>query len=210
MSTANHSPVVNVPSPMITLNAIRLWVARKRIPISIVCFTTLVVINLTILDTSPSHPLAVWHWNVALGQLAILAGLAIRSWSAGTLHKHKQLTTVGPYALVRNPLYLGSFLMMYGFAFIMMDWLSLLFIAGPMTVLYYFQVKHEEKHLANAFPALWPAYTARTPRFVPYKLNTNWRCGWSMSQWLRNREYQAILGVSIGLIGLLVLKFMSW
>ncbi len=63
MSTANHSPVVNAPLPAMALSNLRLWVARRRIPISIACFTTLVVVNLTVLDTSPSHPLAVWNWN---------------------------------------------------------------------------------------------------------------------------------------------------
>ena len=37
-------------------------------------------------------------------------GLWIRGWSAGTIHKDEELTTTGPYAFARNPLYVGSFL----------------------------------------------------------------------------------------------------
>ena len=87
----------------------------------------------------------------------------------------------------------------------MSDWLSILFIALPMTMLYYFQVLHEEKHLANTFPTMWSDYCRRTPRFFPYKLNSNWFSGWSGAQWLRNREYQAILGAGLGVLGLIAL-----
>ena len=38
-----------------------------------------------------------------------MLGLAIRSWSAGFLIKDEKLTTDGPYALIRNPLYLVRF-----------------------------------------------------------------------------------------------------
>ena len=204
MSAINETAVpLNKSLPILDL--LRKWMARRRIAISITCFTALIVFNLTILDTPPTSPLKLWIWNSGLGMALIIGGLAIRSWSAGTLHKHNQLTQVGPYALVRNPLYVGSFLMMYGFALIMSDWLSIAFIACPMSMLYYFQVLHEEKHLAKTFPNDWPQYTKRTPRFIPYRLNAKWRSGWSAAQWLRNREYQAILGAGLGVIGLIVM-----
>ncbi len=205
MSTINDT-AVRTSQPLPTFGLLRKWMARRRIAISITCFTALVIFNLTVLDTPPSNPLALWIWNSGLGMALIAVGLGIRSWSAGTLHKNKQLTTIGPYAMVRNPLYLGSFLMMYGFALIMSDWLSIAFIAGPMTLLYYFQVLHEEKHLASAFPAEWPTYSGQTPRFVPYKLNQGWRGGWSLAQWNRNREYQAIFGASLGVLGLIAMN----
>src|SRR6185436_16068167 len=47
-------------------------------------------------------------WGVGL----VVAGLgvAVRSWAAGYLIKSKALITGGPYAYVRNPLYLGRVL----------------------------------------------------------------------------------------------------
>lgn len=208
MSTVNDT-AIRVTKGMPTIAALRKWMARRRIAISITCFTTLVVFNLVILGTPPTSPLKVWIWNSGLGMALIIGGLAIRSWSAGTLHKHQELTTIGPYALVRNPLYVGSFLMMYGFAFIMSDWLSILFIAGPMSLLYYLQVLHEEKHLASNFAQEWPKYTKQTSRFVPTRINPRWRSGWSAAQWLRNREYQAILGAGLGVVGLIVLALQN-
>ncbi|MDZ7630439.1 MAG: methyltransferase [Gemmatimonadaceae bacterium] len=40
----------------------------------------------------------------------------MRAWSTGHIVKNQVLTTTGPYAHTRNPLYLGSFLMALGFA----------------------------------------------------------------------------------------------
>ncbi|MGQ9778865.1 MAG: methyltransferase family protein [Bacillota bacterium] len=36
-------------------------------------------------------------------------GMAVRLWAAGYIHKNEEVTTSGPYGLVRHPLYLGSF-----------------------------------------------------------------------------------------------------
>lgn len=204
MSTANET----VPSYAASqsLGSLRRWMARRRIAISITCFTALVFFNLVILQRHPSNPLAVWHWNSGLGLALIVGGLAIRSWSAGTLNKFRELVTDGPYALSRNPLYVGSFLMMYGFALLMSDWLAIAFIAGPMSVLYYYQVLNEEKFLAELFPNQWPSYEQQTSRFIPVKFKSSWQSGWSRAQWQRNREYQAIFGAAIGILGLIVLS----
>ena len=55
-----------------------------------------------------------------LGIPVILAGEAIRIWSHGYLRKARQLASDGPYAYVRNPLYLGNFLM--GLEFCIIIW----------------------------------------------------------------------------------------
>jgi protein-S-isoprenylcysteine O-methyltransferase Ste14 len=195
-----HSPLIQ--------NA-RQFIAKRRIPISILCFTGLIVFNLTVLDTRPCNPFALSLQSL-LGTCLIVVGLAIRSWSAGTLRKFKELTTVGPYALVRNPLYVGSFLMMYGFAILMSDWLSILFIALPMSALYYSQVKIEERNLTAFYPSHWPEYAATTPRFIPTHLSRSIVNGWSIAQWAKNKEYQAILGAVVGLVGLMVFHFIWW
>src|SRR5262245_47045183 len=47
-------------------------------------------------------------WGVGLVVAGI--GVAVRSWAAGYLIKSRALITGGPYAYVRNPLYLGRVL----------------------------------------------------------------------------------------------------
>src|ERR1700733_3935465 len=53
-----------------------------------------------------------------LGLFVALAGETIRFWAAGHIRKGRELAQQGPYAMTRNPLYLGSFVMSCGFAVI--------------------------------------------------------------------------------------------
>jgi protein-S-isoprenylcysteine O-methyltransferase Ste14 len=202
----NMAFVKPMRSSLVNVDAIRRWIARRRIAITIVSFTLLVAFNLLVLDVQPQHPFAFTPLS-NLGLFLIACGLAVRSWSAGTLHKHDALTTVGPYALIRNPLYVGSFLMMYGFALLLNDWLAVVFIAIPLTCLYWSQVLIEERNLAKRHPEQWVTYSASTPRFLPYRYKASWRNGWSLAQWLRNREHQAILGAVLGIAGIC---FLDW
>jgi Putative protein-S-isoprenylcysteine methyltransferase len=87
-----------------------------------------------------------------------LAGLLIRFWAAGYIKKIRVLTTVGPYAYVRNPLYVGNFLMGLGFClFIDAPYLSLLY-SGLFIVFYAGTVKKEESVLTDLFGEDYRAY----------------------------------------------------
>ena len=83
-----------------------------------------------VLRTQPIMPFNLNQFGSVLGTGMALAGLAIRSWAAGTLHKMKELTRSGPYAMVRNPLYVGSFFMMFGFCALIADAHTIWIIAG--------------------------------------------------------------------------------
>lgn len=150
--------------------------------------------------TIPRNPLALTSLGSLLGSGLLLIGLVVRSWSAGTLNKARELTMVGPYSLVRNPLYVGSFLMMMGFCILCRDWPTMFFVAGPMSYLYWKQVRLEEENLSRAFPKHWAEYVGRTPRFVPVRLSRDVVGGWSWAQWRRNREYQAIVASLLGVV----------
>ena len=52
----------------------------------------------------------------ASGVLLIALGEFTRIWGTGHLEKNQRLVTSGPYAHVKNPLYLGTLLIMFGFA----------------------------------------------------------------------------------------------
>ncbi len=183
-------------------NSLAAWISRKRIVVSLVGFTTLIVYNLCFAKTVAVDPLDYRKLPAVLGTGLVLLGLFIRSWSAGMLYKTHVLVTSGPYSLVRNPLYVGSFLMMLGFCFLMRDWLAAGFIVGPIGLIYWFQVKLEEERLAKKFPEMWPAYAAKTARFFPCSFDRSVFSSWSLKQWIKNREYQALLASLAGLIGL--------
>ena len=184
--------------------AIHQWLARRRITISLVGFTTLVLLNVFVMRTIPRNPLAITSLGSLVGSGLLLIGLAVRSWSAGTLNKSRELTMVGPYSLVSNPLYVGSFLMMMGFCVLCRDWPTMLFVAGPMSYLYWKQVRFEEDKLSRMFPLQWGDYIKSTPRFVPVRLNRAVLGGWSLFEWQRNREHQAIVASLLGVAGVWV------
>jgi protein-S-isoprenylcysteine O-methyltransferase Ste14 len=46
--------------------------------------------------------------------IPVFFGCALRFWAAGYLFKGKRVAVGGPYAYVRNPLYLGSFILGLG------------------------------------------------------------------------------------------------
>src|SRR5438309_401450 len=96
-----------------------------------------------------------------LGFFTAMIGEAVRFWAAGHIHKGRELAQAGPYAMTRNPLYFGSFLMACGFALICTSprrhWLSTLLIwaAVGATFRWLFpeQINLEEEQLAQAFGA---------------------------------------------------------
>lgn len=178
------------------------WLARRRIAISLIGFTTLVIVNIFVIQSVPLNPLQWQRGTVQLAWGLILIGLGIRSWSAGTLNKSRELTTHGPYSVIRNPLYVGSFMMMLGFCLLCRDWLTMAFVCGPLSLVYRSQVLMEESRLARLFPNQWPAYMQATPRFFPRRLTARMWTGWKLSEWLRNREYKAISAAALGMVGI--------
>ena len=177
----------------------RLCVSR-RVPISIGLFSLLIALDLFIFHIRPRNVFDVTDPLAVTGLLLVIAGLGIRSWAAGTLKKQKQLATTGPYALVRHPLYFGSFLLMLGFGTLIHDPLTLWIVAGPVAWLYWHAIKSEERKLASLFPE-WPSYKAKVPAFVPY-WPARTSSSWSLAQWRRNSEYRAILGAAVALVAI--------
>jgi protein-S-isoprenylcysteine O-methyltransferase Ste14 len=173
---------------------------KRRVHITFVVAATLILGSL-IAGARPHDLTNIYDLHAWAGVALVLAGLAIRSWAAGTLHKDAEVTTVGPYSLVRNPLYIGSMLMIVGFCILIGQEGCVWLIAATFAALFYAAVSHEERVLAKRFGAAWSSYAAATPRFIPRRLVASGG-NWSLRQWRRNREYQAVAGAALGLLGL--------
>lgn len=79
------------------------------------------------------------------------------------------LITHGPFAYVRNPLYLGNFLLSLGLcvmSWAWMPWMLFLFIA-LFGWQYWSIISLEEEHLQQRFGAQYTEYLRNVPRFVP-------------------------------------------
>src|SRR5579875_2488209 len=96
----------------------------------------------------------------------VAAGLWLRAYAAGYVRKNAELTRTGPYAYTRNPLYLGSMLIAFGFALAAgRIWLGVLLVALFLAI-YWPTILSEETFLRATFPD-FDTYAAAVPRLLP-------------------------------------------
>jgi protein-S-isoprenylcysteine O-methyltransferase Ste14 len=139
-----------------------------------------------------------------IGLPIALSGTILRALAAGVIRKDAALTTTGPYAWTRNPLYLGSFLLGLGFAVMSGSWIAAGLIILPSFVVYPNVIRNEEAHLARLFPDQFREYSATVPRFFPRFRPAS--KAFSMNQYLANREYQTALGFSV-MLAIFIVKW---
>jgi protein-S-isoprenylcysteine O-methyltransferase Ste14 len=122
-----------------------------------------------------------------IGGTLAAAGEALRVWAAGHLEKGREVTTSGPYAYTRHPLYAGSSLMGAGFAIasntIVVAIVVILYLITTITA----AVRSEEAHLTDKFGPQYPEYRDGVATTQPRRF--------SFARALRNREYRAFAGL---------------
>jgi protein-S-isoprenylcysteine O-methyltransferase Ste14 len=112
------------------------------------------------------------HWSIkSLGLIIFLIGLFLRIWSQMHLHyrlkQPKILTSTGPYAYVRNPIYLGTILILSGITLISeLVWLAPIMIFVSI-IAYSLVVRYEEMHLMKKYGTPYLEYLQRVPRWFP-------------------------------------------
>jgi protein-S-isoprenylcysteine O-methyltransferase Ste14 len=136
--------------------------------------------------------------SLATGVPVSVVGLVIRGWAAGHLEKNLALTETGPYAYVRNPLYLGTLAVAAGLVIASRRWELGVLFAAVFLLIYLPVVELEEQHLRTLFPA-YEDYARRVPKLMPLggKSPTTKHFQWALYR--RNREYEALLGFIAGL-----------
>src|SRR5262249_35220568 len=108
---------------------------------------------------------------VAVGFTTSMTGVVI-FWRARTTTNPTKpelssaLVTWGVYSITRNPMYLGLFLILSGWAIFLSNALAFLFL--PVFVLYInrFQIKPEERTLTALFGQDYVAYRGRVRRWI--------------------------------------------
>ncbi len=133
----------------------------------------------------------------------IIAGMLIRLWSNGYAIKNDKLTTSGPYAFVRNPLYLGTFLMALGFTIVLnVGWIiGTLFIAS-LSYAYYYTITTEQNMLTTRYGDTYRQYMAKVPAMVPcvnaYPHGEKWP--FSLQRLIDSKEHKPVFWSIILLI----------
>jgi protein-S-isoprenylcysteine O-methyltransferase Ste14 len=116
-------------------------------------------------------------WLNAAGLAVALAGQALRFYTLGQVPEGtsgqgsaleaQTLNTRGPYAHVRNPLYLGNLGICLGLMLIAHDaWVYAVGL-GFFVAEYFFIIRAEEDFLSERFGSQYAAYREQVPRWLP-------------------------------------------
>ena len=105
----------------------------------------------------------------------VLLGLAGRAWAGGWAGSHTRRATIeaphlvtgGPYAHVRNPIYLASIVLGLGMVGLLGDPWMLVPYVGVFIFLYVSIVPAEEEMLARQFAQEYQRYRENVPRIIP-------------------------------------------
>jgi protein-S-isoprenylcysteine O-methyltransferase Ste14 len=153
----------------------------------------------------PASPL----WTVA-GLLLCACGQALRAWVLGqvpdgTSGQNEKLiatslNTKGPYALTRNPLYLGNLGITLGLCLIAHDPLLFVIVALLFTLQYRAIVAAEERFLLQTFGAEYEAWCRRVPRFWPRFATPAGGPPWDFRRALRKEHNPAAAWIALALV----------
>jgi protein-S-isoprenylcysteine O-methyltransferase Ste14 len=174
------------------------WIARWRVRLGY----PLAIVVLFFARPTPK--------NIAIGAAIGVFGLWLRAYAAGYLKKQELLTTSGPYAFTRNPLYLGSAILAGGAAWAMHSWISAAVLFVYFAAVYFVVMRREEGELRGHFGEAFDNYAKKVPLFFPRVRPANIEGSspgeFSFAQYRRNHEHQAALGFML----LLAILFVIW
>lgn len=150
--------------------------------------------------------------QLQVGIAIVLLGECLRIWANGYVGHVKvnwtqkargdakigRLITAGPYAFVRHPLYLGTFLIGMGFCVIVGNvWLGIAALAFFLTI-YRRKMAQEEALIREEWGAAYEAYHAAVPRWLPAWRRYSDRAGrWSWQGVLASKELKTLSWVIV-------------
>ena len=150
-------------------------------------------------------------WSLFWGGIPVFFGEAIRVWASGHLKRAQELTTSGPYAYLRDPLYLGRLLLLVGFCIMAWGYAWILLIVGLGVFFLNYMPRKYRKEMGRLEGLYGEEYTqyatyARSllPRLKPYSKAR--QRSWSFELFSKeNREQYFLLGVVLLALALIAL-----
>jgi protein-S-isoprenylcysteine O-methyltransferase Ste14 len=145
---------------------------------------------------------------VMLGAVLAALGEAIRLWGVrhiGAISRTRSdrlgpLVVSGPFALVRNPLYLGNVALWVGFAVCArLPWLAPIFIA-ILAFEYHAIVRWEEQLLEQRLGERYRTYVGQVPRWIPNTTRRRGPKGVNVFSWRETfySERGTLLAIAVG------------
>lgn len=134
------------------------------------------------------------------GIITMILGELIRFWALGFIEKKgEKLAMSGPYAFVRNPLYVGNFFLGLGITILVWNWMiTVLFLVGFLGI-YTGTIRGEEKYLRERHGKTFEDYCAHVraffPRLTPYKAPQQDSFRWDRI--IKHHEYVTVLGIML-------------
>jgi protein-S-isoprenylcysteine O-methyltransferase Ste14 len=138
-----------------------------------ILYTKLIAVAILLLLLFTSHS---WQehtfWDMTLqwlGYIFIVTTTLGRIWCFIYIsgYKDEQLIQYGPYSLVRNPLYVFSFIGTVGLGLASENLLALALMVILFCVLYPSVVLEEESTLKTIYGKAFESYIEKTPRWIP-------------------------------------------
>ncbi len=154
--------------------------------------------------------------GLAIGGVLIALGEGLRVWATGHLFKNDALSVQGPYAYLRHPLYLGSFLIGAGFAYMAQSAVTLA-LFGVFILAYFgyympYKNRIESARLEALYGDTFRRYSVAVPSLVPrihaYRpLAADATPGagrWARERFAGNHELGTALAVGLGALAMVV------
>ncbi|NWF39422.1 isoprenylcysteine carboxylmethyltransferase family protein [Mariprofundus sp. NF] len=174
---------------------------RARIPASILMALAIIIF---------AHPS---RESFMAGLVVIVIGELVRIWASGHIHKSAKVTTTGPYALVRHPLYLGHLLVATGFCIVSDSILAFIIVTISFFIVYMPTWKNEEKNLINLFGDTYVHFMEKRPALIPLRWSSDVSKGsfsWALVK--QHREWNHVAALAGGALMMILLAWYhgSW
>ena len=163
----------------------------------------IILVSIFCFETSPD---SIFPYASYIAISLIFLGLATRMFASGFVLKNKELSTTGPYAFMRHPLYTGNIMILIGLCLI--NGFLWSFITAFIFFWFYYPtaIEYEDRKLKSLFPDAWEEWASITPALMPkmdLKSTTNGNIfskldlrSWSLSKSLMT-NYEPVIVVYV-------------
>lgn len=140
------------------------------------------------------------------GLILVISGELTRIWATGHLEKNISLTTSGPYAYIKNPMYAGTFLIMLGFdALAINPYIHYIMAIQLLGFLFYYipyKRKVEGTRLLEKFGSVYADYDKNVPDYIPKRLRpyAGGNKSWDKTVFKENNELDILLMLILSVI----------